>query len=148
MSENKGKALIQHYILKCFQCGVCTGSCPVSSITSFNPRRIAYKMVKGIWEIDEVWYCLTCHICEVRCPNCIKFAEVVMRLREENIKKREDILDIYREMLKQFLDSGLIIKPISSDVEKYREKLRQNLSREELREVLREIFRKTGFKGV
>jgi heterodisulfide reductase subunit C len=145
MSENK---TLIHHVLKCFQCGVCTGSCPVSSITSFNPRKIAYKIVRGIWEVDEIWYCLTCHICEARCPNCIRFAEVIMRLREENIKRRGDILDVYREMLKQFLDSGLAIGPISSDVEKYREKLRQNLNREEFRELLMEILRRTGFKGI
>ncbi|MEM1544829.1 MAG: 4Fe-4S dicluster domain-containing protein [Candidatus Methanomethylicia archaeon] len=148
MLENKNKKLIQYYVLKCFQCGVCTGSCPVSSITPFNPRRIAYKIVRGIGGIDEIWYCLICHICEARCPSLIEFTKVVTKLREESIRARRDILNTYREMLKQFLDSGLVIKPISNEVEVYREKLKQDLDKEGFHRVLREIFMKTGFQGV
>lgn len=149
MSENRSKAAIQRYILKCFQCGVCTGSCPVSSIALFNPRKIAYKIVRGVKGIDEIWYCLTCYTCEARCPSCVKFTEVIIELREDNIKIRGDILDIYKGMLKQFLDYGLIIKPISTDVENYLEKLKlkQNLDRGEFRKILREIFRKTKFQS-
>lgn len=150
MSGDKSRiAIVQHHILKCFQCGVCTGSCPVSSITAFNPRRIAYKIVRGVERIDEVWYCLTCHICEARCPSCVKFTEVIAKLREDSIKVKEDILGIYKEMLRQFLDNGLIVKPISTDVEAYREKrkLKQNLDREEFWRGLREIFRRTGFQN-
>ncbi|MEM2511151.1 MAG: hypothetical protein QXY40_09925, partial [Candidatus Methanomethylicia archaeon] len=58
------------------------------------------------------------------------------------------ILNTYREMLKQFLDSGLVIKPISNEVEVYREKLKQDLDKEGFHRVLREIFMKTGFQGV
>lgn len=150
MSKDRSKAaIIQHYVLKCFQCGVCTGSCPVSHIMAFNPRKIAYKIVKGVEGIDEIWYCLTCCICEARCPSCVKFTEVIAKLREDNIKVKEDILSIYKEMLKQFLDNGLIIKPISTDVEAYREKLKlkQNLDREEFWKELKKIFRKTEFQN-
>jgi len=77
---------------KCYQCGVCSGSCPVVKVRSeFSPRRIIMSV--GIGRASEVvssgilWNCLTCGTCEVKCPMDVEILDMVRNLRTQMLKQ-------------------------------------------------------------
>lgn len=64
----------------CMECGVCTGSCPVSRIfPEFSPRQYIKRVMAGeasdVAQNREIWACLSCARCHVRCPAEIDFPE-------------------------------------------------------------------------
>lgn len=72
----------------CMECGVCTGSCPVSSeLESFSPRQIIKRtLVDGDSSFltgKDVWACLSCARCSDRCPVGINFHEFLRTYREK-----------------------------------------------------------------
>jgi heterodisulfide reductase subunit C len=72
---------------RCFACGSCTLSCPVSEVEeSYSPRRIIHMILLGLKEevlsSKAIWYCLTCYRCQVRCPQEVKYPEIMRVLRK------------------------------------------------------------------
>lgn len=70
----------------CLDCGVCTGSCPVSRVfPDFSPRQIIERSLYELEEFsdDTIWNCLTCAQCSVRCPAEINFPEFIRLMRDE-----------------------------------------------------------------
>jgi heterodisulfide reductase subunit D len=72
-----------HY---CLECGVCTGSCPVSRhYPEFSPRLFVESALLGTGEKmlaeREVWTCLTCGTCTSRCPSLVDYNEFTRRTR-------------------------------------------------------------------
>jgi len=70
----------------CYECGKCTGICPVARHdSSFSPRALLVKAVRG--EDDEliadvnVWSCLTCKLCDTRCPAGIDYGALTKAVR-------------------------------------------------------------------
>ncbi|MBW2220604.1 MAG: 4Fe-4S dicluster domain-containing protein, partial [Deltaproteobacteria bacterium] len=59
-------------ILKCIQCGTCSGSCPFTDQMDYAPRGLFALIRDG--EMDEVlksntmWFCSSCYQCVERCP--------------------------------------------------------------------------------
>lgn len=75
----------------CLDCGVCTGSCPVSRCSpTFSPRLMVEKALMGKAEDflrdPDVWACLTCARCTHRCPANIEYLEFTRGIREEALK--------------------------------------------------------------
>jgi Fe-S oxidoreductase len=75
----------------CLDCGVCTGSCPVSRTTSdFSPRLMVEKALMDTPEDHfsdvNIWSCLTCGQCSVRCPARINYPEFVKQVRSEAVR--------------------------------------------------------------
>ena len=67
---------------KCYQCGTCTGTCPWSSITEFNIRKLIRQGQFGFDGIEEfMWYCSTCNFCVSRCPRGVEIIDVVRAVR-------------------------------------------------------------------
>ncbi|MFX1416972.1 MAG: 4Fe-4S dicluster domain-containing protein [Promethearchaeota archaeon] len=69
-------------LLRCYQCGRCTGACPVAEIdSSFNPRLFLEKIIladEALAEERLIWTCLTCEQCEVRCPEHVKIPQILI----------------------------------------------------------------------
>jgi heterodisulfide reductase subunit D len=70
------------------ECGVCTGSCPVSrELPSFSPRqmirRAIMKLDGDLLQSRELWACLSCARCSVGCPVDIDFPEFIRSQRQE-----------------------------------------------------------------
>ena len=84
--RNLARELGAQELSKCFQCGVCTASCPVREIEErFNPRRIMKLAKLGLKEqvfaSDFIWLCSMCFMCHERCPQDVKPPDVMTVLR-------------------------------------------------------------------
>jgi Fe-S oxidoreductase len=70
----------------CFQCGKCTGGCPVSLKSKLNIRKLMIEGILGrnldrISEKEELWDCTTCKTCTLRCPRGLKPMDLVIGMR-------------------------------------------------------------------
>ncbi|OGP65563.1 MAG: hypothetical protein A2170_12930 [Deltaproteobacteria bacterium RBG_13_53_10] len=70
----------------CYQCGKCTGGCPVSLKSKLNIRRLMIEGILGknldrLGERLELWDCTTCKTCTLRCPRGMKPMDLVIGLR-------------------------------------------------------------------
>ncbi|MCE5334639.1 MAG: (Fe-S)-binding protein [Desulfobacteraceae bacterium] len=71
----------------CMECGVCTGSCPISRVLpTFSPRQMIKRALmerdETVLQGRELWACLTCARCSSRCPVQIDFPEFARGYRE------------------------------------------------------------------
>jgi len=74
-------------VRRCFDCGTCTGVCPVSqSGTGFDPRKILHMIKLGLKDqllsSPAIWHCTHCDSCAFVCPQDVRFSSVVDVLRE------------------------------------------------------------------
>jgi len=100
-------------IRNCFQCGTCSGTCPVRALNDkYNPRRIIRMALLGMRKdvlcSDFIWLCSTCYACHERCPQSVRIPDLMMAIR--NIAIREgnvhpvykayvDTLDLHGRLL-------------------------------------------------
>lgn len=80
---------------RCFDCGSCTGACPVSgSGTGFDPRKILHMIKLGLKDqllrSAIIWHCSHCDTCYFVCPQGVRFSSVVDVLREMAVKQGFD----------------------------------------------------------
>lgn len=73
-------------LMTCYQCGVCTGGCPVAYVKpEYNPRRMLETVILGkydeILSSELVWLCTSCQSCLERCPQRIEVSELLVELR-------------------------------------------------------------------
>ncbi|MEM3509904.1 MAG: 4Fe-4S dicluster domain-containing protein [Nitrososphaerales archaeon] len=70
----------------CFQCGVCSGSCPVAFAMDFTPRQIMELIKLGVKDLvlnsSTIWLCAACYSCSVRCPQGVDLKQVMDTLKE------------------------------------------------------------------
>ena len=70
----------------CYECGKCTGVCPVARYDrSFSPRSLLVRAVRGeeakLVDDVNVWSCLTCKLCDTRCPAAIDYGLLTKAIR-------------------------------------------------------------------
>jgi NADPH-dependent glutamate synthase beta subunit-like oxidoreductase len=71
----------------CFECGICTASCPVAELLPehYNPRTLLQHLPNAddkLLNSARMWLCAWCDRCHSRCPHKINLPEVFQRLRE------------------------------------------------------------------
>jgi heterodisulfide reductase subunit C len=75
----------------CFQCGVCSGSCPTVDRMEYGPRRIMHMIRLGLADqvlhSRDIWVCVSCFSCSARCPQGIEICEVMSVLRNLSIAR-------------------------------------------------------------
>jgi len=72
-------------ILKlCYQCGMCTSTCPWNTVRSFLVRQIIHQAQLGLpdLEAEDMWLCVTCKACVDRCPRGVEIIDVWRALRK------------------------------------------------------------------
>ncbi len=87
----------------CFECGICTGSCPVMEIipNHYNPRILLEKIVLDpdkVLEEESLWLCAWCYRCYKRCPQRLKVPEIFLAIRK--IATQQGHLEGFNEALK------------------------------------------------
>ncbi|MHA1652116.1 MAG: (Fe-S)-binding protein [Candidatus Helarchaeota archaeon] len=76
----------------CYQCGTCSGCCPVSYTQEFSPRAIIYDLLNNphpqeILKKNNLLACLTCNYCLSRCPQNVDFGEFIRAARTEMFRE-------------------------------------------------------------
>ncbi len=68
---------------KCFQCGLCTASCPWNNVRNFMPHKKITESKFGLVELGEEdwWLCSTCNMCVSRCPRGVAITDVMRAVR-------------------------------------------------------------------
>ena len=84
------------HLFRCFACGACTATCPVSEVEpTFSPsliiRQVLYGMKSQLLTSPALWYCARCAQCSFQCPQDVRFADIVQGLR--NLAVREGWVD-------------------------------------------------------
>jgi len=79
------------FLNRCFSCGACSGICPVSqAIPDFDPRKIIHMIRMGLKDAllksDLLWFCSRCRSCVFVCPQDVRFAEIMVALRQLAMK--------------------------------------------------------------
>jgi heterodisulfide reductase subunit C len=85
--ETRGGALA----LQCYQCGTCSGSCPVFEDMEYGPRRILLMIQAGmedeVLSSKDMWRCVSCYSCANRCPRGIEITDLMADLRRLAVEK-------------------------------------------------------------
>lgn len=75
----------------CYQCGVCSGSCPTMDRMTYGPRKIMHMIRLGMADrvlcSPDIWYCVSCFSCAARCPQGIEIGDVMSTLRNMAVAK-------------------------------------------------------------
>jgi len=134
----------------CFSCGTCSAGCPIHEIfPDYSPKKLA-KMVrlgmrKEVLSSSYIWYCATCHNCEQRCPQNVKFFSILNVLKNMAAKKGYAPA-VWIEQTKQVMETGIVFATEDSWVKK-----RKALSLRSLKvyaDKIRRIIGKTGIDKI
>ena len=67
----------------CYQCGLCTGSCPWNQLRSFLVRKLIHQAQLGVVDFmsEDLWLCTTCRTCVQRCPRGVEIIDIMRAMR-------------------------------------------------------------------
>ena len=113
----------------CFACGTCTAGCPVSEIDDeYNPRKIIRQVTLGmrkeVLSSPVIWRCVQCYSCSAKCPQNVKFRDVMKALREmavaegyvkADLLEQVEQLDEFSQKLRRDLVDALVSDPSKFD---------------------------------
>jgi len=81
----------------CKQCGTCAGSCPNANFMDYSPRKVIAmvraNMKEEVLRSNSMWWCLSCYLCTIRCPQEIHITDLMyilkqLAIREGYVQKR------------------------------------------------------------
>ncbi|PWI47410.1 hypothetical protein CEE45_11965 [Candidatus Heimdallarchaeota archaeon B3_Heim] len=83
------------HLKKCFQCSSCTLTCPVADVgLDLNPRNIIRQVLIGmrkeVLESKAIWQCVGCFECTDRCPQNVRFTEIIEVLRRIAVRESKN----------------------------------------------------------
>jgi len=69
---------------QCYQCGLCTGSCPWNQVRRFPVRQLIHQAQLGVIDFasDDNWLCTTCYNCVQRCPRGVSIIDIMKAIRK------------------------------------------------------------------
>jgi len=67
----------------CYQCGLCTATCPWNLVRNFLTRRLIHQAQLGLVELEseDIWLCATCSACVERCPRGVEIIDIIRAIR-------------------------------------------------------------------
>ena len=76
---------LKTHLNDCYQCGKCTGGCPVASRMDYMPNQVVRMVQSGktrkAIESEAIWQCVYCQTCSARCPKNVDCAGLMDALR-------------------------------------------------------------------
>lgn len=76
---------------RCYQCGNCSGSCPVSYAMDVPVSQVIRLVQLGqdqaVWRANSMWLCVSCLQCQARCPKCLDPSRVMEALRRMSLRQ-------------------------------------------------------------
>jgi NADPH-dependent glutamate synthase beta subunit-like oxidoreductase len=81
------KLLDAEKLRNCFECGICTSSCPMAEMLGkgYNPRTLLERIFlnpENALFSDELWLCAWCYRCNRHCPQALKLPEIFLIMRK------------------------------------------------------------------
>ncbi len=77
-------------LLMCIQCGTCGGSCPSGPDMDHSPRQLFAMLRAGlksdVLKSNTPWYCVSCYLCTVRCPQEIRITDLMYTLKRMSVE--------------------------------------------------------------
>jgi NADPH-dependent glutamate synthase beta subunit-like oxidoreductase len=95
ISEKSLRKLLDVDKLKyCFECGICTASCPMAEILedNYNPRELLEEVflnTENLLASEKLWFCAWCYRCLQRCPQALNLPEIFLSLRSKAAKEKD-----------------------------------------------------------
>ncbi|MFW9845180.1 MAG: 4Fe-4S dicluster domain-containing protein [Candidatus Thorarchaeota archaeon] len=108
----------------CFQCGICSSSCPVFRVAPGVNPRLAVDAVISTGELaveGNEWLCAYCLMCEQRCPMGVSLADILISLKNLSAAEGKAPMNIV-QAVESFFTIGAIA-PGTSGVDRKRNKL-------------------------
>ena len=112
---NKVEDISGESVLSCYQCGLCSGFCPLRFTMDLSPtqviRLIQLGNIEKILSSNTYWICSTCFNCYVGCPRGINITKIMEALRQIKLREGEDKMNlktIEREELRKIPPIALI----------------------------------------
>jgi heterodisulfide reductase subunit C len=68
----------------CWQCGLCSASCPWNTVRTFMTHRMICQSRYGLVDLEDEdwWLCSTCNLCVSRCPRGVAITDVIRAARK------------------------------------------------------------------
>jgi heterodisulfide reductase subunit C len=94
----------------CFQCGTCTGDCPIARFSEvYHPRKLIRMaqlgMKKRLLRSEALWLCAACFTCVDHCPQGVDLAGILRALRNMAVKNGI-IPAVSKEITENILKTG------------------------------------------
>jgi heterodisulfide reductase subunit C len=94
----KVKEISGEDVLSCFQCGLCSSSCPMRFSMDLSPtqviRLVQIGNTKKIFDSNSFWFCSTCFACQSRCPRKISITKIMEALRQIRLRRDQDRISV------------------------------------------------------
>jgi heterodisulfide reductase subunit C2 len=108
-------------ILRCIQCGTCSGSCPYSDQMDYAPRGLFALIRDNEMSValtsNTLWFCSSCYQCMERCPQEIPVTDIVYTLKQMAMKMKKvppglKMPDLYASFAYNLLHFGRVTEPM------------------------------------
>jgi len=87
-------------IYLCYQCGMCSASCPMAQYMDVLPHQIIRLLQLGnpdVVNVKSIWICVSCMTCVDRCPRRVDPGVIFEALRLITLRKGIDKIR-YRDL--------------------------------------------------
>lgn len=85
-------------VKRCYQCGNCSGGCPVSYAMEIPPTKVMrFLQLGNIEEVraaNSMWLCVGCLQCYSRCPQGVSVAAILEGMRQDVLRKGESRTEV------------------------------------------------------
>jgi len=87
-------------IYSCYQCGMCSASCPMAPFMDILPHQVIRLLQLGnpdVVNVKSIWVCVSCMTCTDRCPRKVDPGTIFEAIRLITLRKGIDRIK-YREL--------------------------------------------------
>ena len=93
----------------CIQCGTCGGSCPSAADMDHSPRRI-FALIRAnmrdeVFAANTPWFCISCYLCIVRCPQEVHIVDIMYTLKNMAIESGNFANKAASDLSQTFVDN-------------------------------------------